>query len=52
MMKTELKKEIDATLLFFIESDITIYGKIQQGTIDAFKVQGVEIPEKFKGFLK
>jgi len=52
-MKHEgLKKEIDATLIWFAETDINIYGKITQGTLDAFKAQNVELPEQFKKWVK
>lgn len=49
-MKTQtliqgLKNEINETLLFFVESDIKIYGFITKGTEEAFKTQGVKIPE-------
>ncbi len=51
MKNAGLKKEIDATLMFFVTTDINIYGKISEGTKEAFKVQGVEIPEQYKKFL-
>lgn len=51
MKHAGLQQEIDATLIFFIETDINIYGKISESTKEAFKVQGVEIPKKFKKYL-
>lgn len=55
-MKHEgLKKEVDATLLFFVETDIKIYNNISESTREAFKVQNVDInsiPDKYKKYLK
>lgn len=55
-MKHEgLKKEVDATLLFFVETDIKIYNNISEKTREAFKVQNVDInsiPDKYKKYLK
>lgn len=51
-MKHEgLKQEINATLMFFIDTDINIYGKISDRTKEAFKVQGVEIPKEYQKFI-
>lgn len=55
-MKHEgLKKEVDATLLFFVETDIKIYNNISESTREAFRVQNVDInsiPDKYKKYLK
>lgn len=51
MSKSTLKKEIDATLQFFVDTDISMFGKIQQSTLNCFKAQNVELPEKYKRFL-
>lgn len=51
MKHAGLKKEIDATLMFFIKTDINIYGKITESTKEAFKKQGVKIPEQHKRYL-
>jgi hypothetical protein len=51
MKHAGLKQEIDATLMFFIKTDINIYGRITEGTKEAFKVQGVEIPDEYKKYL-
>jgi len=48
----ELKDEVEACLKFFIESDIKIYGFIKKGTVEVFKVQGVEFPELLIKFVK
>jgi len=54
-MKHEgLKKEVDATLLFFVETDIKIYNNISESTREAFRVQNVDIntiPDKYKKYL-
>lgn len=51
MKHAGLKKEVDATLLFFITTDLKVHGKITEQTKEAFKVQGVEIPDQFKKHL-
>lgn len=51
MKHAGLKKEIDATLMFFIKTDINIYGKITDGTKEAFKAQGVKIPDEYMKYL-
>lgn len=43
-----LKKEVDETLMFFIESDMKIYGKVTDSTKEAFRVQNVEIPAEYQ----
>lgn len=43
--QTTLKNEIEKTIEFFKETDVKIYGKITPETIEAAKVQGVEIAE-------
>ena len=48
----ELKKEINKTLYFFVESDLNIYGFITESTINCFTTQGVKFPKKLKSFLK
>lgn len=49
-----LKKEINSTLLFFVETDIKIYNNISENTREAFKAQNVDInsiPNKYKQYL-
>tara|TARA_B100002049_G_C15992556_1_gene337944 strand:+ start:167 stop:352 length:186 start_codon:yes stop_codon:yes gene_type:complete len=46
----ELKQEINETLLFFVKTDLEIYGKITADTRAAFDTQGVKFPEQLKEF--
>jgi len=48
----ELKQEINETLLFFVETDLKIYGKVTADTREAFNTQGVEFPEQLKELNK
>lgn len=50
-MNEALKQEIKLTLMYFITTDINIYGKISDGTKKAFEVQKVEIPKEYHKFL-
>lgn len=45
--KTTLKEEINKTLDFFAQTDLQIYGEVQEGTKQAFNVQKPEV-EEFK----
>ncbi len=48
-MKTNtLQTEIDETLLFLAQMDLNLYGYVTDGTKEAFAVQNVELPEKYK----
>ena len=49
--KEKIKKEVDLFLMFFIKTDLELYGKISSATISCFKTQKVEIPEKKKKFM-
>lgn len=42
----ELKQEIEATLLFFIQTDLEIYGFVTENTKEAFKTQGGILPKE------
>lgn len=44
----KLKKEIGSSLNFLAETDIKIYGKVSKDTKEAFKVQKVRFPKKYK----
>lgn len=46
-----LKKEIDQTLMFFVSSDLKIYGYITTNTVECFAVQNRKFPEALKGFI-
>ncbi len=48
----ELKNEVDATLYFFLTTDLEIYGKVTESTKEAFKVQGVTLPAIFLSIVK
>jgi hypothetical protein len=39
-----LKDEINETLFFFVESDISIYGYITESTKECFETQNVRFP--------
>lgn len=47
-----LKNEIDQTLMFFITSDIEIYGHITESTKECFKMQNRKFPEVLNEFLE
>lgn len=46
-----LKSEINDTLLFFVESDLKIYGFITKGTIEAFETQNVKLPDSLNELI-
>lgn len=43
--KKALKKEIVYTLMFFVETDLLIYGFITKSTFESFQIQNVEFPK-------
>lgn len=45
MTMTPLKEEVVKTLYLLLDLDLRIYGKITEGTKEAFRVQEVELPE-------
>ena len=47
-----LKNEINATLFFFIEMDVKIYGYITMETVSAFDTQKTTFPKVLKSFIK
>jgi len=47
-----LKKEIDQTLMFFVSSDLQIYGHITVSTVECFEMQNRQFPEALKEFIK
>ena len=50
-MSKIIKKEKEETCLFFIKTDIEIYGKISKETKNICKVQNFEIPKQFNKYL-
>jgi hypothetical protein len=46
-----LKNEIDQTLMFFVKTDLQIYGHITADTLECFEVQKRKFPEVLKEFL-
>jgi len=50
-MSKIIKKEKEETCLFFIKTDIEIYGKISKETQNICKVQNFEIPKQFNKYL-
>ena len=44
----KLKREIKNSLIFLAETDKKIYGKVTKGTREAFKVQKVPFPKKYR----
>ena len=45
---TQLKKEINETLYFFVSTDLSIYGYVTEETINCFKTQKVTFPNSLK----
>lgn len=46
-----LKSEVEQTLMFFLETDLSLYGKVTRGTLDAFNVQKVPFPKDSEHLL-
>jgi len=49
---TGLRDEVKSTLLFFIQSDMQIYGHVKKNTLEIFKVQGVVFPDQWIELLE
>ena len=48
VMTPKLKREVKKSLYFLAKTDYGIYGKVTKGTREAFKVQKVPFPKKYK----
>ncbi len=51
-VRKELKKEVDKTLMFFVECDLEIEGYISESTKELFAAQNRQFPEILEGFVK
>jgi len=43
----DLKKEVTATLFFFVVTDLQLFGKVTEATKKAFEVQNKTLPAIF-----
>ena len=46
LAKEELQEEVSKTLAFLAETDKEQNGRVSDGTLEAFQVQGVQPPER------